>query len=276
MTTINTFLLELHELASNQPVEDGQPLPLFPPAPDLRADPKVEQLSLRIAALDFTPLYGRGRGFHIEDPEIRRFTGAIAFGLVMAADLFDSADNIGATAQRVLGTGFGLKYLANPEFLAARVGQAAKELPVEFVQGFYGMSEGEWLGRPLRRTMGHIATNHVLEIAPDPIKTLKLNGEGFFEVPLPTSHVGVQPVVARLLCPFRTVDMIGKCEECFTTCSCQVQPASNGIFFHMHGGGFIAQTSKSHQTYLRQWARHLKIPIFSIDYSLAPQAPYPR
>ena len=44
----------------------------------------------------------------------------------------------------------------------------------------------------------------------------------------------------------------------------------------MHGGGFIAQTSKSHQSYLRQWSRNLNMPIFSVDYSLAPQAPYPR
>ena len=152
MMTINSFLLEMHEMASNQPVEDGEPLPLFPPHPDLRKDPKVEKLSLRIAALDFAPLYGRGRGFHIDDPDIRGFTGAIVFGLVMAADLY-VASNMTDRAQRVMSTGFGLKYLTNPDFLAARVGEAAKELPVEFVQRFYGMSEGQ-LGRPLRRTMG--------------------------------------------------------------------------------------------------------------------------
>ena len=55
-----------------------------------------------------------------------------------------------------------------------------------------------------------------------------------------------------------------------------LQKASDAIFFHMHGGGFIAQTSKSHQSYLRQWSRNLNIPIFSVDYSLAPQAPFPR
>ena len=56
----------------------------------------------------------------------------------------------------------------------------------------------------------------------------------------------------------------------------QLQPVSDAIFFHMHGGGFIAQTSKSHQSYLRQWSRNLNMPIFSVDYSLAPQAPFPR
>lgn len=45
---------------------------------------------------------------------------------------------------------------------------------------------------------------------------------------------------------------------------------------HCHGGGFIAQSSLSHESYLRQWAKQLEVPILSIDYSLAPQAPYPR
>ena len=143
-------------LASNQPqtCEDPlQSLSLFPPKPDPRSAEQIEKLSLRIAAMDFAPFYGRGRGFHIGDPDIRRFTGAIMFGLAMAADLFRES-SFTQKAQRVIGTGFGLKYLTDPDFLAERIGEAAKELPVEFVQGFYGMSEGELLGRPLRRTMG--------------------------------------------------------------------------------------------------------------------------
>lgn len=125
--------------------------------------------------------------------------------------------------------------------------------------------------------MGSIATNHVINIQPEPIKTIRLNDDqGYLQVPIPSSHIGQQPVRARLLSPFRTADMVGHCKSCFQACSCKIQPSSDTIFFHMHGGGFIAQTSKSHQSYLRQWSRKLGLPIFSIDYSLAPQAPYPR
>ena len=46
--------------------------------------------------------------------------------------------------------------------------------------------------------------------------------------------------------------------------------------FHVHGGGFISQTSLSHLDYLQDWAIKLGIPILSIDYSLAPEAPFPR
>lgn len=38
----------------------------------------------------------------------------------------------------------------------------------------------------------------------------------------------------------------------------------------------MAQTSKSHEPYLKNWAQELGVPIFSIDYSLAPEAPFPR
>ena len=44
---------------------------------------------------------------------------------------------------------------------------------------------------------------------------------------------------------------------------------------HIHGGGFVAMSSSSHQNYLIPWANQLKIPIFSIDYRLAPEAQYP-
>ncbi len=45
---------------------------------------------------------------------------------------------------------------------------------------------------------------------------------------------------------------------------------------HAHGGGFIAHSSKSHEIYLKPWCKELKVPIVSIDYSLAPEHPFPR
>jgi len=56
-----------------------------------------------------------------------------------------------------------------------------------------------------------------------------------------------------------------------------MQPTSDWFILHIHGGGFISQTSESHQMYLKDWSRWTDdTPILSIDYSLAPEAPYPR
>lgn len=49
----------------------------------------------------------------------------------------------------------------------------------------------------------------------------------------------------------------------------------DAILIHIHGGGFVAMSSSSHQTYTRKWANETGIPIFSIDYRLAPEHPYP-
>ena len=74
---IHSFLIELHEINYDDISEhsigkDKSSLNLFPLKPDLRANPKIESVSLRIADLDCSPLFGRGRGFHYDDLELRR------------------------------------------------------------------------------------------------------------------------------------------------------------------------------------------------------------
>ena len=54
-----------------------------------------------------------------------------------------------------------------------------------------------------------------------------------------------------------------------------VAPPSDALVLHIHGGGFVSQSSKSHEIYLRSWAKFLNVPIVSIDYSLAPEYPFP-
>ncbi|XP_077975941.1 hormone-sensitive lipase-like isoform X1 [Styela clava] len=53
------------------------------------------------------------------------------------------------------------------------------------------------------------------------------------------------------------------------------KPRSKTLLFFCHGGGFIALTSKSYEVVLREWSKELDCPIFSVDYSLAPDAPFP-
>jgi acetyl esterase/lipase len=48
------------------------------------------------------------------------------------------------------------------------------------------------------------------------------------------------------------------------------------VVLHVHGGGFVAMSSGSHQTYTRRWANELAgVPIFSVDYRLAPASIFP-
>lgn len=47
------------------------------------------------------------------------------------------------------------------------------------------------------------------------------------------------------------------------------------IIVHVHGGGFVGMSSASHMVCTRSWAKKTKVPIFSIDYKVAPEDPYP-
>jgi acetyl esterase/lipase len=51
--------------------------------------------------------------------------------------------------------------------------------------------------------------------------------------------------------------------------------ALEDICIHMHGGGYIVLSSNGTQVYTRQWANLAKVPVFSIDYRLAPGHPFP-
>ena len=44
---------------------------------------------------------------------------------------------------------------------------------------------------------------------------------------------------------------------------------------HVHGGGFCAMSSNSHQNYTRVWANKMGIPVFSVDYRLSPASKFP-
>lgn len=47
------------------------------------------------------------------------------------------------------------------------------------------------------------------------------------------------------------------------------------VVIHFHGGAFIALQSKNHEIYLRKWTKELQVPVFTVDYRLAPKYPFP-
>ncbi|XP_063934418.1 hormone-sensitive lipase-like isoform X3 [Zophobas morio] len=53
------------------------------------------------------------------------------------------------------------------------------------------------------------------------------------------------------------------------------QDKAENLIIHFHGGGFIAHSSLTSEAFLRDWAQMFKCPIVSVDYSLAPEKPYP-
>lgn len=53
-----------------------------------------------------------------------------------------------------------------------------------------------------------------------------------------------------------------------------LKAAFRRVIFHVHGGGFIAMSSSSHQSYLRKFVVETGAVLFSVDYPLAPFRKY--
>lgn len=166
----------------------------------------------------------------------------------------------------------GGKYYWNPELRARRIVSLSQNAGIDFCKAFWSLTEGE-LMYALPNVFGvKVKVNKLITI---PAEAIEIECEDpavaeMVNIPIPSSHSGPAGVTARLLSSVRRAGMIGERSKR------NVQPPSKSLIFHCHGGGFVAQSSKSHEVYLREWAVRLGAPIVSIDYSLAPQAPYPR
>jgi acetyl esterase/lipase len=53
------------------------------------------------------------------------------------------------------------------------------------------------------------------------------------------------------------------------------EPVPVPIILHFHGGGFVSGNAATHEVYLREWAKETSAIVFSVDYTLAPEAQYP-
>lgn len=166
------------------------------------------------------------------------------------------------------------KYYRNPELRAKRFVEVSLYADINFSKQLLSLNEQDSVLSSMPWVLASkVKINKLITIAPEPLE-LEEDGDRhnskMVQIPIPTSHVGVSSLPARLLSHVRREGMIGEENKIHT------HPPATCLLFHCHGGGFIGHTSKSHEVYLRDWATELQIPILSIDYSLAPKAPYPR
>lgn len=171
------------------------------------------------------------------------------------------------------------KYFLDPELRAKRIVMISQHATVEFTKAFWFLAESELMQTLPKVITSSLKVNKVVTIPPECLQMPKANAPNeFVDIPIPTSHLGESVIKARLLSAIRRDGMIG--EQQTTGVNCTRTKVKNikspYLIVHCHGGGFVAQSSKSHEIYLKEWATKLNIPILSIDYSLAPQAPYPR
>ena len=109
------------------------------------------------------------------------------------------------------------------------------------------------------RTAPHVLTGKSIEVSAEFSLTYK---EGY--IPVRLLH-------SSLLVSEQKENNAGMC--CGPREKKGKRPSS--VIFHIHGGGFISMSSNSHQVYTRRWVQDLKVPVFSVDYRLAPKNAFP-
>ncbi|XP_034832530.1 hormone-sensitive lipase isoform X2 [Maniola hyperantus] len=204
--------------------------------------------------------YGRCLGFQFL-PTMRGILKGISICMAGFSEAYYSHGNL------ISSVWTGGQYLIDPEMRARRIVNISQSASIEFCKAFWFLAESEIMKRVPSLMSSTVAVNKIFTILPEPLVVNTVEGTELTVLP-PTVHIGLQGLNVRLISVNKRVGMSGEGSSSL--------PASDGILFHCHGGGFVAQSSKSHETYLRDWAAKLGMPILSVDYSLAPQAPFPR
>lgn len=214
--------------------------------------------------------YGRSLGFQYSET-LRGILQFISLSMAIFSEAYYSEGSILSKATTSLLT--STRYLSDPDLRGRRIVNISRNADVHFCKAFWFLSEGELMKHVPAVVAQRVAVCKVINIPTEPLMVEAADGSGReVEVAVPNAHIGRKAVQVRLISHEAREGMIGE----GVAKNSKLKPPSRGLLIHCHGGGFVAQSSRSHESYLRQWARDLGVPILSIDYSLAPAAPYPR
>lgn len=101
-----------------------------------------------------------------------------------------------------------LKYLFNPELLSQRLVEIHKHSEIGYGKFLCNFFESKPYVIFQEIAEHRIAVNHALKISPDPIKLYSGKFEKLVDIPVPKSHIGVQPVLCRLLSRQHRIGMV--------------------------------------------------------------------
>ncbi|PRD37912.1 UNVERIFIED_CONTAM: Lipe [Trichonephila clavipes] len=229
----------------------------------------AEEVIIECGGISQFGFYGRHQGFYY-CTSMKRILQGVSVIMATFSDLYRTAGGpISKAALTILN---GLKYILNPELRSEHIVDVAQNSSVEFLKAFWSLSETQFM----KQLPGWVCPKmHVREVIFIPDKPVILNNIYSNEsvvIPAPTSHIPSAPVRCLLLSAIQRDGQILKKNKRKSN----LAPKSKSLLFHCHGGGFISQNPESHEIYLRHWAYDLNVPIISVDYSLSPEAPFPR
>uniref|UniRef100_A0A3P8U169 Hormone-sensitive lipase n=1 Tax=Amphiprion percula TaxID=161767 RepID=A0A3P8U169_AMPPE len=250
---------------------------------------KDEDLSRRFvqeySSMHKACFYGRCLGFQFS-PALRPFLQTVVISMVSYGETFGKQQSgFGTAALSLLTSG---KYVMDPELRGAEFERITQNLDLQFWKSFWNLTESGLLTGFSRMASSPVQVNLTLTLPPVTLR-LPLAADPNLTITIspPIAHWGPGPVHMRLISWELREGQDSEELQAFYRSDpppisvsslpwVQKQPPSRWLLIHFHGGGFVAQTSRSHENYLRSWSKELNVPILSVDYSLSPEAPFPR
>ncbi|XP_042290776.1 lipase, hormone-sensitive a [Thunnus maccoyii] len=229
--------------------------------------------------------YGRCLGFQFS-PTLRPFLQTVVISMVSYGETYGKQQSgLGMAALSLLTSG---KYVIDPELRGAEFERITQNLDLQFWKSFWNLTESGLITGFSRIASSPVKVNLTLTLPPVALR-LPLASDPSLSATVspPLAHWGPGPVHMRLISyelregqDSEELRAFSRTDPPPITASqlpwVQKQPRSPWLLIHFHGGGFVAQTSRSHENYLRSWSKELNVPVLSVDYSLSPEAPFPR
>lgn len=229
----------------------------------------AEEIIIEFGHISQLGFYGQHQGFYY-CTSMKRILQGVSVIMATFSDLYRTSG--GPICKAALTILNGLKYILNPELRAEHIVDVAQNSSVEFLKAFWSLSETQFMKRLPGWVCPKMHVREVIFIPDKPIILNNINSNESVVIPAPTSHIPSAPVRCLLLSAVqRDGGILKKNKKKYNVAS-----KSKSLLFHCHGGGFISQNPESHEIYLRHWAYDLNVPIISVDYTLSPEAPFPR
>uniref|UniRef100_A0A8D3CDE5 Hormone-sensitive lipase n=1 Tax=Scophthalmus maximus TaxID=52904 RepID=A0A8D3CDE5_SCOMX len=219
-------------------------------------------------------------------PTLRPFLQTVVISMISYGETFGKQQSgFGMAALSLLTSG---KYIIDPELRGIEFERITQNLDLQFWKSFWNLTESGLITGLNRIASNPVQLNFTLTLPPVFLRLpLASDPSLTATVSPPIAHWGPGPVQMRLISyelregqDSEELQAFSRIDPPPVTAShlpwVQKQPRSPWLLIHFHGGGFVAQTSRSHENYLRIWSKELNVPVLSVDYSLSPEAPFPR
>ncbi|CAM9107031.1 unnamed protein product, partial [Lampetra fluviatilis] len=184
-----------------------------------------------------------------------------------------------AAASSLLTSG---RFAVDPELRGSEFERVAHNLDIHFWKSFWNMTETQLLAGFQNLSSCSVSVSRVLSLPPVAVSVpLAVDPRLRVSVPPPSAHSGPADTRVRLISSTLRQDQVRETRDTGRETQRHGErdtgrDGERDTERERHGGGFVAQTSRSHEPYLRDWATDLDCPVLSVDYSLAPESPFPR